>query len=383
MRVLRSRVRLIWAGILFVVLVATACSGPPDEDAAGASTTSIAATTSTTDAPAPPDPSGPPVSAATTTPDTTDVAADPTVPPPVSPEDLVIERFAVPPGSRPHDVAPAADGGVWYTAQGAAALGWLDPDTGVTRHVALGDGSRPHGVIVDDSGDAWVTDGGLNAIVRVDGDTDAVTTFPLPADRGNVNLNTATFDLDGQLWFTGQAGVYGVFDPSTEQMEVFDAPRGGGPYGIDTSPAGDVFFASLAGSYIGAIRDGGEVEELDPPTPSQGARRVWFDSTNRAWVSEWNVGQLSVYDPDTGEWETYALPGAQPRAYAVYVDETDIVWVSDFGANAIHRFDPATETFTTFPLPDEPGDVRQILGRPGEVWGAESAADALVVIRQR
>jgi streptogramin lyase len=25
--------------------------------------------------------------------------------------------------------------------------------------------------------------------------------------------------------------------------------------------------------------------------------------------------------------------------------------------------------------------VRQILGRPGEVWGAESAADKLVVIR--
>lgn len=27
--------------------------------------------------------------------------------------------------------------------------------------------------------------------------------------------------------------------------------------------------------------------------------------------------------------------------------------------------------------------VRQILGRPGEVWGAESAADKLVVVRTR
>jgi streptogramin lyase len=25
--------------------------------------------------------------------------------------------------------------------------------------------------------------------------------------------------------------------------------------------------------------------------------------------------------------------------------------------------------------------VRQLLGRPGEVWGAESGADALVVVR--
>ncbi len=75
------------------------------------------------------------------------------------------------------------------------------------------------------------------------------------------------------------------------------------------------------------------------------------------------------------------LPGPAPQAYAVYVDETDIVWVSDFGGNALHRFDPENEAFDTFALPSTPSGVRQILGRPGEVWGAESAADALVVIR--
>ena len=32
---------------------------------------------------------------------------------------LSLREFPVPPGSRPHDVAPAEDGGVWYTAQGS------------------------------------------------------------------------------------------------------------------------------------------------------------------------------------------------------------------------------------------------------------------------
>jgi virginiamycin B lyase len=68
-------------------------------------------------------------------------------------------------------------------------------------------------------------------------------------------------------------------------------------------------------------------------------------------------------------------------AYAVYVDDTDAVWLTDFGANAILRFDPRTEEFTAFPADSQPADVRQLLGRPGELWGAESAADALVVIR--
>lgn len=59
-----------------------------------------------------------------------------------------LRAFPLPAGSRPHDVAPVLDGGVWYTAQGSGELGWLDPDTGETRHTPLGAGSRPHGVIL-------------------------------------------------------------------------------------------------------------------------------------------------------------------------------------------------------------------------------------------
>lgn len=59
-----------------------------------------------------------------------------------------------------------------------------------------------------------------------------------------------------------------------------------------------------------------------------------------------------------------------------------MVWLSDFGANALVRFDPGQETFEIFVLPSPDANVRQILGRPGEVWGAESSTDKLVVIRE-
>jgi virginiamycin B lyase len=294
----------------------------------------------------------------------------------------VVEVYDVPAGSGPHDVAPADDGGVWYTAQDSGELGHLDPDTGRTRHIPLGQGSRPHGVIVGPDGAAWVTDSGLNAIVRVDPDTGRVEVFPLPADRRGANLNTAAFDRTGRLWFTGQNGVYGRLDPESGDLEVFDAPGGRGPYGIAATPDGEVYFVSLAGSYLAHVDlDTDRATVIEPPTPGQGARRVWSDSAGRLWVSEWVAGQLARYDPDTDDWQEWRLPGVDPRAYAVYVDERDAVWVSDFGGDAIWRFDPVTERFREFPKPGDPGEVRQLLGRDGEVWAPESATDRLVVIR--
>ena len=66
-----------------------------------------------------------------------------------------------------HDVAPAPDGGVWFTAQASGHLGWFDPATGRTELVALGSGSSPHGVVQGPDKAAWVTDSGQNAMVKV------------------------------------------------------------------------------------------------------------------------------------------------------------------------------------------------------------------------
>ncbi|HEU5097507.1 MAG TPA: hypothetical protein VFU22_00575 [Roseiflexaceae bacterium] len=314
---------------------------------------------------------------------TADAEPPPTIPAPTQAQAApTLQEYVVPRGSHPHDVAPATDGAIWYTAQGSGELGRLDPATGETRHIKLGDRSAPHGVIVGPDGAPWITDGGLNAIVRVDPATEQVQVFPLLADRPGANLNTAVFDKRGVLWFTGQTGIYGRLDPKVGTVEVFDAPRGRGAYGITTTPDGAVYYASLAGSHIARIDpETGQAAPIDPPTAGQGARRVWSDSRGRVWVSEWNAGQLGMYDPAANAWREWKLPGERPQAYAVFVDDRDIVWLSDFGANALVRFDPASEQFESFALPSSPASVRQIHGRPGEVWGAESGVDKIVVVR--
>jgi virginiamycin B lyase len=98
-------------------------------------------------------------------------------------------------------------------------------------------------------------------------------------------------------------------------------------------------------------------------------------------VSEWNSGQLSMHDPRSRSWRQWKLPGDNPRAYAVYVDERDTVWVSDWGSNAVLSFDARAEKFERHPLPRENANVRQILGRKGEVWLPESGTEHISVIR--
>jgi virginiamycin B lyase len=290
--------------------------------------------------------------------------------------------YQLPDGARVHDVAPAPDGKIWYTAQRQGALGILDPKTGTVRQVPLGEGSAPHGVIQGPDGAAWITDSGQNAIVRFDPKSEKIDVWKLPADAGYTNLNTGAFDGAGIHWFTGQNGIYGRIDPKTGTIDLFKDPDGRGPYGIAATPAGEVYYVSLAGSHLARI-DGetGASTIIEPPTKDQGARRVWSDSKGDLWVSEWNSGNLSRYSPASGQWKTWKLPGEKPKAYAVYVDERDIVWVSDFAANATLAFDPRTERWTAIPGSGPGSNVRQILGRAGEVYLPESGTNRIMVVR--
>jgi len=305
---------------------------------------------------------------------------------------VVVQEYPIPKGLYAHDVwaDPAPGGAVYFSAQRSGDLGILDPKTGKVEKVALGAnagrGSAPHGVVMGPDGAVWLTDGGQNGIVRVDPKTRAVKLWELPADAGYMNLNTATFDGKGVCWFTGQSGVYGRLDPRSGEMKLFEAPRGRGPYGMHHTPDGTVYFASLAGDYVGRI-DGasGKATVLEPPTRGQGARRVWSDSRGNVWVSEWSSGQLSRYEPSSGRWSQWKAPAvgknASPHVYAIYVDETDKVWASEWSAQVMLRFDPQTEKFESFKSSSASPNVRQIHGRRGEVWTPESGADKLVVYR--
>ena len=108
-----------------------------------------------------------------------------------------IREYPVPSGSHPHDVAPATDGGVWYTAQNSGELGHLDPKSGRTSHIGLGSGSAPHGVIVGPDGAPWITTPGSTSSCASTPKSEKSTVYPLPSRGARVRQ---ILGRPGEVW---------------------------------------------------------------------------------------------------------------------------------------------------------------------------------------
>ena len=226
-----------------------------------------------------------------------------------------------------------------------------------------------------------MTDGGLNAIVRVDPDTSAFRGFRLPPSTGYANLNTATFDRRGILWFTGQSGIYGRLNPKTGAMRVFRAPVGTGRTGSRRRRKGRSSTPRSRGATSREINvRTGKATVIRPPTAGQGARRVWSNSKGRLWVSEWNAGQGRPLRPGHAEVARVGRPRACPALRRLRRRQ-GLRLADRLRAERARAFRAGHGKFTPVPL-RAGADVRQLLGRPGEVWGAESGADRLVVVRR-
>ena len=208
-------------------------------------------------------------------------------------------------------------------------------------------------MVVGPDGAAWVTEGGQNAIARVDPKDHRVQLWQLTGGPSPTPTSTRWSSTSAaRYWFTGQGGVIGRFEPTTEQMEVWDAPRGRGPYGIACTPQGTVWYVSLAGNYLPQIEicDTGRAAHRRAADAAPGRAPRLVRQPGPA-VDQRMEQRQRLHARSAGrKLEELELPGERPRCYSVYVDDRDKVWLTDFSANAIVRFDPRTETLPLLPV---------------------------------
>jgi len=238
---------------------------------------------------------------------------------------------------------------------------------------------------------------------------------------------TSMGDQDDVVWFTIVASnQLGRLDPKTEQMTVIRLPSNGFfrwisdmlfptllrisswfpdkvllldfshhrflgysvlafPYGIDVNPKdGSIWYAKLYANRIGRI-DPKTLEVTEYETPMSGPRRPRFDADGIFWIPAFDESGLMRFDPATGKFETFKIPGVAqgeyetPYALNVYRPTGD-VWLAANNSDRVIRFTPATKTFLSYPSPTRVTVLRDFaFTKDGRVCSSQSNLPAYAI----
>ena len=182
----------------------------------------------------------------------------------------------------------------------------------------------------------------------------------------------ASFDKDGILWFTGQNGVYGRVDPKTGKVESWKSPNGAAlRHHGDAVGRGLVRLARRRPHRARSTRRPAPRRWSSRPSKGAGPRRVWSDSKGVLWVSFWHSGEVGRYDPAAEDLEDLAAAEQQAAAAIRSMSTTRTRSGSPTSSPtrscaSIRRPRNSRPSRATSGAPQ----VRQMLGRPGEAWGA-------------
>jgi virginiamycin B lyase len=345
-----------------------------------------------------------------------------------------------------HDMDVAGDGKFYGTDEGHDKLWVLDPQTGAVEgvdlpksdlprgglfsgmHLAIGifTGSHgPHSMAQTSDGRIWITNALSSTLMSFDPATKQFKTYPVPGDA--LYPHTVRVDRNDVVWFTIVASnQLGRFDPKTEQMTVLRLPSNGFfrwlsdmlfptllrisswlpdhsllldfshhrflgysvlafPYGIDVNPKdGSIWYAKLYANRIGRV-DPETLQIREYDTPMSGPRRPRFDRDGIFWIPAFDEGGLMRFDPATGKFETYRIPGVAageyetPYALSVY-RPTGEVWMAANNSDRVIRFSPATKTFQSYPSPTRVTVLRDFsFTKDGRVCSSQSNLPAYAI----
>jgi virginiamycin B lyase len=316
-----------------------------------------------------------------------------------------------------HDMDVASDGKFYGTDEGHDKLWVLDPSTGKVEAIDLPKSDLPrgglfsgmklaigiftgnhgpHSMAQTSDGRIWITNALSSTLMSFDPATKQFKSYDVPGDA--LYPHTVRVDKDDIVWFTIVASnQVGRFDPKTEQMTVMRLPSNGFfrwisdmlfptllrisswfpdkvllldfshhrflgytvlafPYGIDVNPKdGSIWYAKLYANRIGRI-DPETLQVTEYQTPMSGPRRPRFDADGIFWIPSFDEGGLMRFDPATGRFETYRIPGVAPdeyeTPYALNVYRpTGEIWMAANNSDRVIRYTPATGTFQSYPSP--------------------------------
>jgi virginiamycin B lyase len=249
------------------------------------------------------------------------------------------------------------------------------PATGEFKRYELDKGTGPHNLIVDKKGFVWYSGNLAAHIGRLDPRDGSIKKFPI-TDPMVRDPHTMVFDKDGNIWFTVQGGIaIGHLNVATGAIRLIKvASENARPYGIKLDSKGHPWVMLFGTNKIATVDPGTmQLREITLPRAAARPRRMEITSDDRVYYGDYPNGILGRYDPASGKFEEWQLPGgADARPYAMVKDDHDRVWVVETSRpNRFVAFDPRTSQFSEeTAVPSGGGVVRHMFFDPATktIW---------------
>jgi virginiamycin B lyase len=86
-------------------------------------------------------------------------------------------------------------------------------------------------------------------------------------------------------------------------------------------------------------------------------------------VGEFDAGKLAHFDPKTGAFKEYKLPGPDATPYGMGIDADGNIWYDSHHQDVVGMFNPKTEKITEYPFPHSELCMREFfLDKQGRMW---------------
>ncbi len=304
---------------------------------------------------------------------------------------ITITEYPLPIGDAlPHDLVLGPDDRIWVTAFLYDEIWAVEPATGAVQRYPVDDdpdrNAQPRALKFDRQGYLWIVNGGAYSVLRLDPADGSYRSFDVGMYPHSLDI-----DSDGTVWvndyFATSERIARVSNPDGEvrTIEVPPANRPASeglplPYGLQLDARGRLYSTQLAANTL-VVYDtrSGKAGKHEMPFPNSGPRRPGLGPDQSLWIPEFNTGYITRFDPETAEFERFALGDSAMGAYDVEVDPSSgMVWVTGSLDSSLLRFDPSTADVLRIPLPTEPAYMRHLAVDPasGDVWTAYSSLPA-------
>jgi virginiamycin B lyase len=264
----------------------------------------------------------------------------------------------------PVAVAAAPDGTVWFTIDGAAALGRVQ-DGQVHRLPKPGKSLDPLGLAAAPDGSVWYTDNAAGVVsqMRAGG---TVASFAL--DTPIVRLGRLAVAPDGAAWFAEASGYSitrledGQF--TRHRFESFF----GGPYGVAVADDGTVWATLQAGNQLLRITPDGALKVFNVPRPGAVPTDIAVASDGAIWFVEFRGNSIGRFKD--GQFVHFAVAEENAGLSGIAIAADGSVWFGMLRAGSLGRL--RADELETFELPrDDARPYSVAVDRDGNVWYAD------------